>query len=129
VGLDELAFYLGSEGRPLDTEMARAARPCLATTGGRLVALSSPYAQSGVCWQMCSQHWGKEDSATLIWRGSAPEMNPTLSADYLAQMAEDDPEAYRSEVLGEFRSGVRALFDPEALDAVVERGVREVLPA
>jgi len=33
-------------------------------------------------------------------------MNPTLPADYLERMAADDPEAYRSEVLGEFRTGI-----------------------
>ncbi len=31
-------------------------------------------------------------------------MNPTLPADYLERMEADDPEAYRSEVLGEFHS-------------------------
>ena len=31
-------------------------------------------------------------------------MNPTLRPDYLARMQETDPEAYRSEVLGEFRA-------------------------
>jgi hypothetical protein len=55
-------------------------------------------------------------------------MNSTLPADYLERMAQDDPEAYRSEVLGEFRQGISALFDPEALDAVVATGVRERPP-
>ena len=55
-------------------------------------------------------------------------MNPTLSADYLARMREDDPEGYRTEVLGEFRAGITALFDPEMLEACVVRGVRERLP-
>jgi len=55
-------------------------------------------------------------------------MNPTLAADYLARMAEDDPDAYRSEVLGEFRAGVSTLFDPDALAACVEQGVHERRP-
>jgi hypothetical protein len=56
-------------------------------------------------------------------------MNPTLPADYLERMERDDPEAYRSEVLGEFRAGISTLFDPDALAAVVEAGVRERAPA
>jgi hypothetical protein len=44
-------------------------------------------------------------------------MNPTLPADYLARMEEDDPEACRSEVLGEFRAGIAAPLEPDALDA------------
>jgi C-terminal processing protease CtpA/Prc len=55
-------------------------------------------------------------------------MNPTLPADYLQRMEQDDPEGYRSEVLGEFRAGVSALFDPEMLEACVVRGVRERRP-
>jgi hypothetical protein len=53
-------------------------------------------------------------------------MNPTLPADYLARMREDDPEAYRSEVLGEFRAGVATFMDPEALTACVVPGRREL---
>jgi hypothetical protein len=122
---DELAFFRSSEGYAMDLEMLRALRPCLSTTRGKLIILSSPYGQAGALWQLHSKHFGVERSTTLIWKGSAPEMNPTLPADYLQRMAEDDPEAYRSEVLGEFRAGLSQLFAPEALDACVERGVRE----
>jgi hypothetical protein len=55
-------------------------------------------------------------------------MNPTLPADYLHRMALDDPEAYRSEVRAEFRTGISTLFDPDALDAVVPDEVRERVP-
>jgi hypothetical protein len=126
VATDELAHMLSTEGNPIGTEMLRTARPCLAMTGGKLIVLSSPYAAEGALFDLHRQHFGHDDSATLIWQATAPEMNPTLPADYLARMASDDPEAYRSEVLGEFRAGTSALFDPEALAAVVEAGVREL---
>jgi hypothetical protein len=126
--LDELAFFRGSEGNPVDLEMLRSVRPTLATTGGRLIILSSPYGQSGALWDLHRRHFGQDDARVLVWQGSAPEMNPTLPRDYLERMAEDDPEAYRAEVLGEFRAGVATLFDPERLDAVVVRGVRERPP-
>jgi hypothetical protein len=64
----------------------------------------------------------------MVWQASAPEMNPILPVDYLRRMEAEDPEAYRSEVLGEFRAGVSSLFDPDALDAVVDRGRRETAP-
>lgn len=44
-------------------------------------------------------------------------------------MEADDPEAYRSEVLGEFRSGVATLFDPDAIEACVIPGRRELPPS
>jgi len=126
--LDELAFYRSSEGFAVDVEMLRAARPALATTGGRLIILSSPYGQSGALWDLHRRHFGKDDSSTLIWRASAPMMNPSLPADYLARMEQDDPEAYRSEVLGEFRAGLSTLLDPEAIQACVATDRRELPP-
>jgi hypothetical protein len=126
--IDELAFFRTAEGNPVDAEMLRAVRPTLATTGGKLVILSSPYGQAGALWDLHRRHWGRADSDTLVWQASAPEMNPTLPADYLARMQADDPEAYRSEVLGEFRAGVAALLDPEAVAACVAVGVRERAP-
>jgi hypothetical protein len=55
-------------------------------------------------------------------------MNPTLPEDYLERMRLEDPEAYRSEVLGEFRTGVLTFLDPEAIEAVLARDVRERPP-
>lgn len=127
--VDELAFFLTSEARPVDTEMLRAVRPALATTGGRLIILSSPYGQSGALWDLHRRHYGRMHSDTLVWQAAAPTMNPTLPRDYLDRMRQDDPEAYRSEVQGEFRAGLATLLDPDALDACVRRGRRDLPPA
>jgi hypothetical protein len=129
VVIDELAFFTATDGRPTDREMLRVARGRLATTGGKLIVLSSPYGQAGALWDLYRAHYSRDDSATLVWQASAPEMNPTLPADYLERMEADDPEAYRSEVLGEFRAGVSTFFDPEAIDAVVVPDRRELPPS
>lgn len=126
--MDEVAFFVATDGRPTDVEMFRVARGRVAMTGGKIIAISSPYAQSGLLWELHRKHFANDDSATLVWQASAPEMNPLLSADYLARMEQDDPEAYRSEVLGEFRAGVTSLLDPEMIAACVEPGVRERPP-
>jgi hypothetical protein len=121
----ELAFFRSTEGYPTDVEMLRAVRPMLATTNGKLVVLSSPYGRSGALYELHRKHHGRDDSVTLVWQATAQEMNPTLPADYLARMEEDDPEAYRAEVLGEFRQGVATFLDPDALADCVASGVRE----
>jgi hypothetical protein len=126
--IDELAFFVSTDGRPTDVESLRAIRPALSTTGGRLIILSSPYAPSGALWNLHRQHFGQEKSSTLIWQASAPCMNPTLPRDYLARMREDDPAAAVSEIDGEFRAGLAMLFDPDALDACVVPGRRELPP-
>lgn len=128
VVLDELAHFRSTENVPTDTEMLRAVRPCLATTNGKLIILSSPYAPSGALWDLHRQHYGRNDSSTLVWQASAPEMNPTLPKDYLERMAQDDPEAYRSEVLGEFRAGLSTFIDPAVIQDCIDTGVRERLP-
>jgi hypothetical protein len=125
---DEIAFYRSSDGYDVGTEMLRALRPTLATTDGKLVMISSPYGQAGVLWEMHRKHYGRNESPVLVWQADAPSMNPTLPAHYLDQMKEDDPEAYRSEVLGEFRAGVATLFDPEILDDAVIPGRKELSP-
>jgi hypothetical protein len=125
VAIDELAFFTATDGRPVDVEMLRAARGRLATTGGRVIVLSSPYAQAGALWELHRRHFGRDDSDVLVWQAGAADMNPTLPADYLSRMELEDPEAYRSEVLGEFRSGVATLLNPEAISDAVETGVRE----
>ncbi|MEI8084543.1 MAG: hypothetical protein WCI74_22115, partial [Actinomycetes bacterium] len=122
---DELAFYRSSENLPTDVEMLRAVRPCLATTHGKLIVLSSPYAQVGALYELHRRHFGRDDAPVLVWVGSAQDMNPTLPADYLARMQQDDPEAYHSEVLGEFRAGLSTFFSPEALADCVATGVHE----
>ena len=126
--IDELAFFISTDGRPTDTEMLRAARTRTATTGGKVLILSSPYASTGALYDLHRRNFGVEESPVLVWQASAQEMNPTLPTDYLERMAQDDPDAYRSEVLGEFRAGVSTLFDPEMLDACIESRVKERLP-
>ena len=126
--VDELAFFTATDGRPTDVEMLRAVRTRLATTGGKLLILSSPYAAVGALHDLHQRHYGREDSPTLLWQASAPDMNPTLDAGYLERMRNEDPEGYRSEVLGEFRQGLTTLLDPDAIEACVAQGVRERAP-
>ena len=78
VVLDELSFYRSSENLPIDREMLRAVRPCLATTGGKLVILSSPYGPSGALWDLHRRHYGRDDAAVLIWHQPRP-VPPSLS--------------------------------------------------
>jgi hypothetical protein len=123
---DELAFFMATDGRPTDTEMLRALRGRLATTAGKLIVLSSPYGASGALYDLHKRHYGREDSSILVWQGSAPVMNPLLTADYVARMRENDPEAARSEIDGEFRAGIATFLDSEAIGACAVTGRREL---
>lgn len=127
VVLDELDFMSSPDGRDVGREVLTAARPCLATTGGRLVVLSSPGRVGSAFHRLVSANWGRDDSDVLVIRASAPELNPTLGADYLRSM-EADPSAYKSEVAGEWVEAESQLFDSAALDACVVSGRVELPP-
>jgi hypothetical protein len=121
VVLDELGFYEPDES----IEAVRAARPCLATVpGSRLVIISSPGAAVGALYDMTE----KPGADTLVWRASAPDMNPSLPRDYLERMRISDPVGYRAEVLGEFVAGVSTLLAPEAIEACARSDAAELRP-
>jgi hypothetical protein len=70
VTVDEVAFFRDSENNPVDREMLRAVRPCLATTNARLVILSSPYGQAGALSDLHRRHFGRDDAPMLVWQAS-----------------------------------------------------------
>jgi phage terminase large subunit-like protein len=56
---DELAYwYTEANYANPDVEVLNAVEPGLATTGGPLILASSPYAKSGVLWDVYRKHYG-----------------------------------------------------------------------
>jgi hypothetical protein len=125
--LDELAFFRNSEGLANDAEVVRSLRPGLATTGGKLVGLSSPYARSGLLWEVYRRYHG-QGGDVLVWQAPTLTMNPTLNPELIARDLEADPEAAQSEWLAEFRSDLETFISLEALQAVVVSGRHELPP-
>lgn len=74
---DEIAFWMADGASP-DVEILAAVRPALATLGGKLIALSSPYARRGALWNTYRRAYGENDSRTLVAQAPSRTMNPTL---------------------------------------------------
>jgi phage terminase large subunit-like protein len=55
---DEVAFFMNENSVNPDSEILNAVRPGLATTGGPLFMISSPYARRGELWRTYSKHFG-----------------------------------------------------------------------
>src|SRR5215831_14186776 len=55
---DEAAFWFNEDSSNPDYEILNAVRPSLATTGGLLCVISSPYARRGVLWDSFKNHFG-----------------------------------------------------------------------
>jgi hypothetical protein len=121
--MDEVAHFRSSENLALDLECWRSALPTLAMTGGKLVALSSPYLSSGLIWDLHRRYYGKPDAGLLYWVASGPAMNPKLDAKFLEHLREVDAEGARAEIDGEFLQNTSALLDEDALMAAVDVGV------
>jgi len=126
----EAAFWHSEEtSTNTDTEILNAVRPALATTGGPLILISSPYAKQGEVFEAHKRHYGPGgDPLILVAQGASRDFNPTLSAKFVQRALDRDPEAARAEYLGEFRDDISAFISAEAIAACVADGVIERLP-
>jgi hypothetical protein len=122
---DEASVWYSDEASAnVDTEILSAVRPSLATTGGPLVVISSPYAKRGAVYDTHRQHYGAQgDPLVLVAQGASREFNPSLLQRVVDRALERDPQSAQAEYLGRFRDDVSGWVSRELLEACVDRGV------
>jgi hypothetical protein len=121
--------YLSDDAANPDTEILNAVRPTLATTGGPLICISSPYARKGEMWQTYSTHFGpRGDKLILVAQGESRKFNASLSESVVNRAYERDPARASAEYGAIFRSDLEAFVNIEVLNACVARGVHERQP-
>lgn len=128
---DEVAFWMNTEdsANP-DREIINALRPALATLGGKLIALSSPYARKGVLWEAYRNYYGKEEShRVLVAQASTQTMNPTLDPSVIEQAYKEDEASAKAEYGAQFRTDVETFISQESVDRVTIPDRLELLPA
>ncbi len=108
---DEIAFWHNEGARP-DVEVIAALRPALATLGGKLVALSSPYARRGTLWDTYRKHFAQE-GRILVAQAPSTTMNPTLPQRVVDDAMKDDVARASAEYLAQFRSDISSLIDED----------------
>ena len=107
-----------------DTEILRALKPALATTGGPLICISSPYAKRGELYAAWRRHFGPAgDPRILVAKAPSRFMNSTLPQSVVDRAYEQDAESASAEYGAEFRGDLAIFVSREALDAAVARGV------
>jgi hypothetical protein len=123
----ETAFWPSDDGSTNpDTEILGAVRPALATTGGPLIAITSPYARRGEAFATWEAHHGaKGDPAILVAQGASRDFNPTLPQHVVDRALARDPASASAEYLGLWRSDVESFVAREAVESCVARGVYE----
>jgi hypothetical protein len=123
---DETAFWRSEDTARPDTEIFRALRPGLGTIpGAMLLNASSPYRRTGVLYQAYAQHFGHDDSRTLVWQAPTLSMNPTLDPSVVARAFEDDPLSASAEYGAEFRNDIADFISRSVVEACIEPGVFE----
>jgi hypothetical protein len=118
---DELAYWYTESGyaNP-DIEVLNAVEPGLATTGGSLIMVSSPYSKHGVLWERYKRHYGpKGDALTLVAHGPSRTFNPTLNQRLIDRALEKDHARARAEYLAEFRADIEGFVSIEVVEACV----------
>jgi hypothetical protein len=129
--VDEGAFlgYDSDSKVKSDTELIRAIQPSLATTGGKLVVISSPYAMKGWCYAQWRRHFGRDSTgSTLVWNCPSRTMNPTLPQSVVDEAMADDSASARAEYLGEFRDDVATFLPRDVIENLVVKGRKELPP-
>ncbi len=126
---DEIAFWRSDElGANPDSEVIAALRPALATTGGPLVALSSPYARRGELWRAFEKHHGRDGDPAIFWQAATRVMNPNIPASVVEEAIEADPSVAAAEWGGEFRRDVESFVSLDVIEAATDADVVERRP-
>ena len=126
---DELAFWRSEDSADPDREILTAVRPSMATvTGSMLIVLSSVYARRGETWRAYRDHYGHDHDPALVINAATPIMNPTISAEIIAEARRRDPVAAAAEWGAEFRTDVESFVDPDTVDRATVSGRSVLLP-
>lgn len=123
---DEVCIWMTDGSANPDAEILNALRPAMATTGGMLMVISTPYARRGELWETYRRDYGAAgDPLILVAKGPSRAFNPTLPQKVIDRALAKDPAAAGAEFLAEFRKDVEAFVDRDIVEACVADGVIE----
>jgi hypothetical protein len=122
---DESAFWSSDEsGANPDSEVIAAIRPAmLSIPGAMLLLASSPFAEEGVLFEEHRKHFGKDESATLVWQAPTLTMNPKAPMRMINEMYESDPARAAAEYGAQFRNYASGYLSSEVVDAAIDTDV------
>jgi hypothetical protein len=122
-------WYTEETSTNADTAILNSVRPTLATTGGPLIVISSPYAKRGEVYSTWRSHYGPQaDPRILVVHGTSRDFNPALPQSVVDRALARDAAAASAEYLAQFRSDLEVFVSREAVEACIARGVFERAP-
>lgn len=121
--LDEAAHFLSeTEGPAVADRVLAALVPATAQFGdaARVIVSSTPWGTSGMFAEMYARAVSGELVDAVAHKATTAEMNPTITAEFLASEEARDPDTFRAEYLAEFEGSGSAYIDWARFD-VAER--------
>jgi hypothetical protein len=115
-----------------DTQIINAIEPALATTNGKLIAITTPYGKSGWTYDTYKKYFANDDSdEVLVWNASTSYMHPTKKMIRWLERkkATLDLSEYLGEYEAQFRDDVAAFISLEQVQALVVPGRQENSPS
>ncbi|MGA2637291.1 hypothetical protein [Methylocella sp.] len=126
---DEVAFWRSDSSANPDVEILNAVRPSLATTGGMLACISSPYAQKGELHSAFKRDFGPNgDPLIIVAKAATCTMNPTLPQRVIDRAYATDAASASAEYGGDFRTDVESFVSQDVVNSCVETGCYERPP-
>jgi hypothetical protein len=125
---DEVAFWRDENSAEPDLEIYRAVLPSLASSGGMLVGISSPYRKVGLLHTKYRDHFGVDDPSVMIVQGESRQFNSTLDAGTIDAARADDPESAQAEWDGQFRGDLSSYLTDELIEAAIDHSRPLELP-
>ena len=131
--VDEIAMFGLSEESKVrsDTELVRALRPSLATTGGRLLCVGTPYAAMGYAYQTWKRNYGNNEGNVLVWNAPATYHESHTSQQVVDNALAEDAIAAAVEYCirpGLFREDIDTFISREVVENLVIKGRSELPP-
>lgn len=129
VVFDEIAHFLSeTEGPAVAERVFTGLMPATAQFGdqARVLLISTPWGVDGLFATEFQRASSGELEGAVARQASTADMNPTITADFLAREEARDPDAYRAEYLAQFEGSGAAYLDFERF-RVAPRG--ELSPA
>jgi hypothetical protein len=111
-GYSGVALLVIDEASRVSDDLYRAVRPMLAVSGGRLMALSTPFGRRG--WFFTEWSSGRDWQRVCIRATECPRISPAFLRDEQAALGD---RHFRQEYLCEFESVVGAVFRSQDIAA------------
>jgi hypothetical protein len=112
-----------------NSEVLTAILPAMSTTGGMLIALSSPYRKTGLLYERHKHHFGVDGDGVLVVQGGTQQFNSTLTDEIINEQREANPDAAPSEWDAQFRSDRWGFLSDDTIDGAIDHDrPRELAP-